>query len=50
MTTRERILATSLALFNAEGVAKTAVSRIAAELAMSQGNLYHHFRRKADIV
>ena len=50
MKTRDRILATSLTLFNAEGVAKVAMTKIAAELAMSQGNLHYHFRRKNDIV
>ncbi len=48
--TRDRILATSLALFNADGVGKVAVSRIAAELGISQGNLHYHFRRKEEIV
>src|SRR5258705_3986459 len=50
LRTRDRILATSLALFNADGVAKVWVSRIAAELGMSQGNLHYHFRRKEEIV
>jgi AcrR family transcriptional regulator len=47
---RERILATSLALFNDEGVATVSGTRIAAELGMSQGNLHYHFRRKNEIV
>ncbi len=50
LRTRDRILATSLALFNADGVAKVSASRIAAELGMSQGNLHYHFRRKEEIV
>ncbi len=50
MKTRDRILATSLALFNEEGVGKVSGSRIAAELGMSQGNLHYHFRRKNEIV
>jgi AcrR family transcriptional regulator len=50
MKPRDRILATSLALFNEEGVAQVAGTRIAAELGMSQGNLHYHFRRKHEIV
>ncbi len=50
MKTRDRILATSLALFNEEGTGKVSGSRIAAELGMSQGNLHYHFRRKNEIV
>src|SRR6266705_6229876 len=50
LRTRDRILATSLVLFNADGVAKVSASRIAAELGMSQGNLHYHFRRKEEIV
>jgi AcrR family transcriptional regulator len=50
LRTRDRILATSLELFNAEGVVKVSASRIAAELGMSQGNLHYHFRRKEEIV
>jgi AcrR family transcriptional regulator len=50
LRTRDRILATSLALFNADGVAKVSLSRIAAELGMSHGNLHYHFPRKEEIV
>jgi len=50
MTTRERILQASLALFNAEGVANVPFNRIATELGMSQGNLHYHFKRKEEIV
>jgi AcrR family transcriptional regulator len=48
--TRDRILAASLALFNADGVVKVSLSRIAAEAGMSQGNLHYHFPRKEEIV
>jgi AcrR family transcriptional regulator len=48
--TRDRILAASLALFNAEGVVRVPVSRIAVEMGISQGNLHYHFRRKEEIV
>jgi len=48
--TRERILQTSLALFNALGLAAVSTHRIAAELEMSPGNLHYHFKTKASIV
>jgi AcrR family transcriptional regulator len=50
LRTRDRILATSLALFNVDGIAKVSPSRIAAELGISHGNLHYHFRRKEEIV
>jgi AcrR family transcriptional regulator len=48
--TRERILQTSLALFNAQGLAAVSTHRIAAELEMSPGNLHYHFKTKQLIV
>lgn len=48
--TRDRILDTSLALFNQEGLAGVSTHRIAAELGMSPGNLHYHFRTKELIV
>lgn len=50
MTTRDRILTATLHLFNAEGVAKVSTNRIAAELEMSPGNLYYHFKSKEQLV
>ena len=50
MKTRDRILETALHLFNAEGLAQVSTNRIAAELAMSPGNLHYHFKRKEDLV
>lgn len=50
MKTRDRILETARCLFNEEGVAQVSTNRIASELGMSPGNLYHHFRNKEQIV
>ncbi|MBO9648099.1 MAG: TetR/AcrR family transcriptional regulator [Variovorax sp.] len=50
LTTRERILQSSLALFNAQGLAAVSTHRIAAELGISPGNLHYHFKAKQLIV
>ena len=49
-STRDRILLTSLALFNAHGLPSVSTHRIAAEMGISTGNLHYHFKAKRLIV
>lgn len=48
--TRDRILESSLALFNGEGVAAVSTQRIATETDISPGNLHYHFKTKQQVV
>lgn len=50
MKTRDRIIEAAIALFNEKGTAAVSTNHIAANVGISPGNLYYHFRNKEDIL
>lgn len=50
MKTKDKIILTSIELFNKSGVVAVTTNHIAKELNMSPGNLYFHFRNKEEII
>ena len=50
MKTKDRIIHAAIELFNQRGEQNVTTNHIAADLGMSPGNLYYHFRNKEDII
>ena len=50
MTTKDKIIETSVKLFNEKGCLNTSRRHISNELGISVGNLYYHFKNKEEIL
>ncbi|WP_372760360.1 TetR/AcrR family transcriptional regulator [Pseudoalteromonas sp.] len=50
MNTKDKIIHTSISLFNEHGERAISTNHIASHLGMSPGNLYYHFKNKEDIL
>ena len=50
MTTKDKIIETSVKLFNEKGCLNTSTRHISNELGISVGNLYYHFKNKEEIL
>jgi len=50
MKTRDKIVSAALALFNENGERNITTNHIAADLGISPGNLYYHFKNKEAII
>ena len=50
MKTRERIIALAQTRFNELGYGNVTTAALAAELGISEGNLWYHFKTKRDLL
>lgn len=50
ISTRDRIIKSSIALFNKRGLQMVAIEHIATDMGISPGNLTYHFKQKNDLI